>query len=169
MEKPLEAGWVFPKVGWGLSQGITKCDNQFVGDSDTASACICTQVEEGSTRKHAPRSSSNQEKVAPPALALKLAYLVPPYMSLGPFKMLPQGWNSEQVSLSASKSIHSPFKSSTWECSCPPSHSATISAGFRSQKLWGLPSPALKPWAGIPWGGGTFTARYLIFNGHTWL
>ena len=38
----------------------------------------------------------------PPALALMLDTLVPPYMPLVPFKVLPQCWSPEEVSLSKS-------------------------------------------------------------------
>lgn len=77
------------------------------------------------------------------------------------------------MSPSARKSVHSLFKGSAWECSWPPSHSATITAGFHSQKLWGLLSPALKFWAKERLGpltpqGGTSAAEITlpIFNGH---
>ena len=77
----------------------------------------------------------------PPAHALIQDYSVPPCMSL-----VPQCWNSEWVSLS--KSIWGLFKRNAWDFRSPLSHSATIWAGFYSQKLWGL--LFLPLWAGAP-------------------
>lgn len=79
---------------------------------------------------------------------------------------------------SASMSVCGPFKRNAWDSSCPPSHSATISAGFYSQKLGGLLSLTLVLWAGEPgvglglltsWEEGASAAEIslLIFNGYT--
>ena len=88
--------------------------------------------------------------VSPPALALKPNSSMPPHMSLAPLKQLPQGWSSEQVSLSASKAGHGPFKKKVSASRSPPSHSAANSAGFHSQSLWGFFFLALESWAGEP-------------------
>ena len=95
-------------------------------------------------------SMSFWEKAAPPALHLKPDNSVPPHISLESFRLLLWCWSSEQVSPSASKSMYSPFKKSTWDSSCPLSHSATIPAGFHSQKLWGFLFPPLESWAEEP-------------------
>ena len=55
----------------------------------------------------------------------------------------------------------------------PLSHSATISAGFHSQKLWGLLFLAQKHWdgetrAGAP-GSSQAKIPLLIFNRHLWV
>ena len=75
------------------------------------------------------------EKAAPPALTLEPENSVPPHMPLMLFKLLPQCWSSEQVSLSASKPIHRPFKKNFWNFRNLLSHSAIISTVFHSQKL----------------------------------
>lgn len=61
-------------------------------------------------------------------------------ISLVLFKLLPQHWNSELVSPSASKSVHGPFKRSAWDSSLPLSHSATISTVFSARNV-GTPLP----------------------------
>ena len=74
---------------------------------------------------------------------------VPPHMYLAYFGCSPSA-AGQSISLSASKSVLGPFKRNTWGSSSPPSHSATILAGFYSQKLWRLLFLALEPWAGEP-------------------
>ena len=50
--------------------------------------------------------------------------------------------------MSPSQSDPRPIKRNTWDLRSPLSLSATILAGFHSQKLWGLLFLALEPWAG---------------------
>ena len=52
------------------------------------------------------------------------------------------------MSWSAYKSMHRSFKQNAWDFNSPPSRLVTISAGFHSQKFWGLLFPALEPWCG---------------------
>nr|KAF6401476.1 hypothetical protein HJG63_009576 [Rousettus aegyptiacus] len=84
-----------------------------------------------------PTSTYAWVEAAPPVLILNPDNSVPPYMSLVPLKLLPQYWRSEEC-LSASKSMHRALKRKTGDFNSLPSHSATISAGFHSQNLWGL-------------------------------
>lgn len=80
------------------------------------------------------------------ALVLKSVNSILYCMALVPFNLMPQQWSSEQVSLSASKSMCRPFKRITWLSNSPLSHSDTISADFRSQKLSEIFFLALKSW-----------------------
>uniref|UniRef100_K9IG64 Uncharacterized protein n=1 Tax=Desmodus rotundus TaxID=9430 RepID=K9IG64_DESRO len=75
-------------------------------------------------------STSLWEKVVPPDLALKQDNSVPPHLFLVPFKLY------LRASESIRKSVHGPFKRNIWECSSPPSHSATISTGFHSHNFF---------------------------------
>lgn len=75
---------------WGEAIG----GSQVHGDSDMAPACMYTLG--GGRAKQGTMDSTTTsfwEKFAPLALALKLNSLVPPYMSLVPFKLLPQHWS----------------------------------------------------------------------------
>lgn len=101
----------------------------------------------------ASASISIWNKVASSALSLNPDNSVPSHMSLVPFKLLPQCWSLEQVKLSVSKYT-------CWDSSSSSFHSATISIGFHSQKLWELIFPALEPWAGeLGIGLGPFTSQ----------
>ncbi|KAF6357146.1 hypothetical protein mRhiFer1_010067 [Rhinolophus ferrumequinum] len=51
---------------------------------------------------------------------------LPHHMSLPPFQLLSQCWNSKRVILLVDKSVCNPFKRSACECSCPLFHSVTI-------------------------------------------
>ena len=84
----------------------------------------------------------------PPALALMQDTSVPPHMSLVLFKVLPQYWSPEGVSLS--KFVHWALQE---EMADNPSVSSTDPnpIGFYSQKFWELTFLALEPWAG--WSG----------------
>ena len=94
-------------------------------------------------------STSVWEKASPPALALKPDDSVPPCMSLAP-----------SLSESVSKFMCGLFKRNAEDSSSPPAHSAATCAGFHSQKLWGLLSLALRPWAGEPCVGlGSLTPQ----------
>ena len=72
--------------------------------------CPSTSSVGGGLRKGAMASASTSvwEKVASLALILVPNNSVPPHVSLAPFKLLPQCWSSEGVSLS--KSMCGPFK-----------------------------------------------------------
>lgn len=54
------------------------------------------------------------------------------------------------------KFVHKPFKINCLGLQQPLSHSATIPAGFYSQKLWRFPFLALETWAGSRCGVGSF-------------
>ena len=71
-------------------------------------------------------------------------------MSLVTFEPPPYSWSSVSDSISKSKFMHRPFKRNTWASRSPLSLSATILAGFHSQKLWILLFSTLEPWAGDP-------------------
>ena len=55
--------------------------------------------------------------------------------------------------MSPSKPVWGSFKRNAWDSRSPPSHSAKISTGFYSQKLWGQLFLALEPWAEAPHAG----------------
>ena len=86
------------------------------------------------------------EKAAPPALALKPDNAVPPCMSLALFKLLPQHWSSEQVSLSARNCLHLHLRGSTWDTSKQPSRSLSHNPCQVSQpEVIGIPYLAQDP------------------------
>lgn len=104
---------------------------------------------------------------------------VTPHISLALFEPVPQCWSSEGVSPSVSRSMHKLFKRNIWNSRSPMSHSATIAAGFHSQKMWGLLFPALKHLTGehgvglgphAPQGRtSAVELSLLIFNYYTWM
>ena len=69
-------------------------------------------------------------------------------MPLAPFKVLPQCWSPEGVSLSKSTcgALQEEMPENPTVSSADPTPT-----GFYSQKLWGLIFLALRPWAG--WSG----------------
>lgn len=144
-------GWPH-KLGQGVAgnhQGGANGVSQVDEDSDMVPTFASRLVGERSQ----PRNNGfcqhfHLEGAAPPALALQPDNSVPLRMSLEPFEMLPQHWSSERKKSVSSKSMCGPFKRNSCDTSCPPSHSATISTGFHSQKLWGLFSLALEAWCG---------------------
>lgn len=73
-------------------------------------ASVCWEWGKLNKESLASGSSSVWEKAGPPALVQKPDNLVPPFMSLTPFKLLPQSQSSEQVSSSMNKSQHGPLK-----------------------------------------------------------
>ena len=80
------------------------------------------------------------------ALMSEISFL--PYMSLVPFELLLQHWNSQgryQVSLCIG-----PLRGTAWDSKSILSHSSTTSDHFYRQKLKGLLFLALKPWARGP-------------------
>nr|KAF6401475.1 hypothetical protein HJG63_009575 [Rousettus aegyptiacus] len=128
----------------GRRNGVIQVD----GDSDVAT-CICTLGDgRAQQRTMASTSTSVLQKTVPPALMLKPDNSFAPCMSLALLEELPQSWSSERVSPLASKFIHKPFQRNICNSHSPLSHSATVSAGFHNQKLWGLFFLALEPWAG---------------------
>lgn len=146
-------GWAhhLDEVG---SQGITSAGLTVLTrlmETQTWWLPVSAHQEVGRLNKETMDSASTSvwDNAAPPALTLKLDNSVAPCMSLMPFRLLPQHW-TERVSPSASKSSYRPFKRDIWDSSHPRPHSATISAGFHSQKLWGILFPALESWAGEP-------------------
>ena len=74
--------------------------------------------------------------------------LVPPHMSLVPFKLLLWCWSSEAVS--PSKSVHGPFKRNCLGFQQFLFSTASIPTGFYSQELWRLIFLALEPWTEEP-------------------
>ena len=52
----------------------------------------------------------------------------------------------------------------TWDSRSPSSHSATIPAGFHSQKLQGLCLLALEPWAGEPGSSGNLGSEIVFLT-----
>lgn len=83
------------------------------------------------------------KKAAPQVLGLRTDNSLPPRLSLSPFELL------LRVSPSAGKSVHSgPLGGAPGTAAALVS--ATISAGFHSQKLRGLLSLSLEPWPGEP-------------------
>ena len=96
-----------------------------------------------------------QNAALPLALTLMPDNSVPSHMSLVPFKLLPQCWSSEGLSLC--KSVLGFFKWNSLGLQNPPSHSAIIPLDFCSQKLWELPFLTPKPCtAGLDVGLGPF-------------
>lgn len=135
-----------PNIEWGGegcgvvgSQGIIRM-GQIVLETLIWPSPVPT---EGGLSKGATASASTcvWGKAAPPTLALEPDSSVPLRMSLVLFELLPQYWSSGQVSLSASESVHGPFKNKTF-------HSTAIYSGFHHQKLWGPLFLALKTWDG---------------------
>ena len=141
MDKPLEIAWVGPQVGWGRvsgnNQGMVNSVSQADGHSDMAPAsqrCVCVCLA-GNLRKGTVTSAST------PALILMPDNSIPPCMSLVPFKLLPQCWNSEGASLS--KFVHGLFKRNCLGLQKPVMLSHTL-----QPEVMGLLFLVLEPWAG---------------------
>ena len=86
-------------------------------------------------------STSVWEGTGPSALASEASLYVP----YTPFKLQPPHWSSEPVSPVCL--YVGPLRGTAWDSPSHWSPSATTSAGFYSQKLWGLPFLALEPCA----------------------
>lgn len=137
-EKPLEEVWVGLSIVWGgvfgNHQGGVNGISQVDEYSNTASAPTGRGLRKGTM---ASASTLVCEKAATAVFSLKPEHLIPPHMFLVLSELLPQYKSSEQVKLSASKSMHhnSSRGMSGWDSSSPQFHSATIPTGFHSQKL----------------------------------
>ena len=84
-------------------------------------------------------STSIWEKAVPPALALMLGNSVSPSVFLVPFRLLPQHWNSEGVSLS--KSVCRPFKKNCLGCQKPSLSLSLNPCWFLQPELMGTSLP----------------------------
>ena len=180
IEKPLErVGWA-QKLGRVGPEGITRVRQTVLA------RVMETQLQHphaGSVGKGISKGTvasvgtSVWDKVAPPNFTLMPENSVSFCMSLVLFKLLYQSWSTEGLSLN--KSVHGPFRRNAWDSSCHSSHSATIPAGFHSQKLWVVLFLALEHWNWVScygaWTphsiGGTSTTEIslLIFICHTWV
>ena len=137
IEKPLErVGWA-QKLGRVGPEGITRVRQTVLA------RVMETQLQHphaGSVGKGISKGTvasvgtSVWDKVAHPKFTLMPENSVSFCMSLVLFKLLYQSWSTEGLSLN--KSVHGPFRRNAWDSSCHSSHSATIPAGFHSQKLW---------------------------------
>ena len=96
----------------------------------------------------ASASSSVWEKAAHSALTLIWDNSVSPYLSLVPFKLMPQCWSSESM-IPISPCVGS-LGGNFRDSRSPPSHSGTTPTSFYSQKSWELLLLALEPWGGGP-------------------
>ena len=143
-----QIGWA-QKLGGEVSQGITRVEQTVIAKSMESqiwyppAGSMWGRLRKGTTSS---ASTSVWEKSVPPTLILMPENSLPPCMSLVLFKLLAQCWSSEGVS--ASKSICRPCKRTAWDFRGSPFPSATIPAGFYSQKLGGLLFLVLEPWAG---------------------
>ena len=150
MEKPLETTWVGLKVVWGRASGNHQ------GGANSGSQ-VDAVLRYGTCLPALWLCGGRVQKIvygfwqhlclgeSLPALAPMLDKLVPPQLSLMPFNLLPSRWSSEGVSLC--KSVWS-LKRNCLGLQKFLSSTASIPAGFYSQKLWRRISLALELWAG---------------------
>ena len=131
---------------------------------------------EGLSKEQWPLSALLSGRKLSPALTLMPNNSVPPCMSLVPFKMLPQHWSSELMSLS---SVCRPFRRNCLGLQKPSvslSHSRLwfLQPEVMGTYLPGTGSPGWGTWYGTGTthssvGTSTSSISLLIFNCHMWV
>ena len=133
------------KVGWGRTSGNHQSGADSVRQDDGVSDMVPTYWlwrRKAQKRNNGLCQALCLGNSCPTALTLLPHSLVPPHASLVSFNLLPWCWSSKGVSLS--KSVHGHIKRNCLGLLQFLSSTASILAGFYSQKLWRLIFPVLE-------------------------